>query len=122
MGIVKSVDDVVKRFPDYEKWVLADQMRRASKSIPENIAEGYAKKRYVKSFKSALVDAMGSASEMMVHFKIALALGYVGDEECARFVEEYSIVGRQLNRLIASWRTLDSGIPTSNLQPQGAPV
>lgn len=118
--MLKPVHDLVLRFSDFEKFALADQMRRASRSIPANIAEGYSKKAYIKSFRSFLVDAMGSASEIVVHFKIANSIGYVSAEECAYFVEEYDIIGRQLNRLIASWRTLEPPTPTSNVQPPGA--
>jgi four helix bundle protein len=118
MRLVKPVNTLLLRFPEYERFVLSDQMRRASRSIPTNIAEGYAKKKYIKSFKSSLVDAMGSATEMKVHFRIAFELEYVTEEEYALFSEEYDIIGRQLNRLIANWRTLENP-PTPNVQPRG---
>ena len=35
-----------KKFPAEEKYSLTDQIRRASRSVPSNIAEGYRKKRY----------------------------------------------------------------------------
>lgn len=93
-------------------------MRRAAKSIPTNIAEGYAKKRSAREFKSFLTISMGSANEMIVHLKIALELEYISKEEHKYFATEYEIVAKQLNRLIASWRTLDSKHQplTSNLQ------
>ncbi len=119
MKLVKPVNTLLLRFPSYERHSLCDQMRRASRSIPSNIAEGYAKKTYIKNFKSSLVDAMGSATEMKVHFRIALDLDYVTHEEYESFVAEYDIIGRQLNRLIASWRTIEPSRPSSNLEPPG---
>ena len=35
-----------KSFPPEEKYSLTDQIRRASRSVSANIAEGYRKKRY----------------------------------------------------------------------------
>lgn len=61
-----------------------------------------------------LTTAMGSANEMEVHLKIAAELGYGADGECQRLAEEYNVVGRQLNRLIVSWR--DGAPTTSNEQ------
>ena len=46
-----------KGFPAEEKYSLTDQIRRASRSVPGNIAEGYRKKRYPKMFVSKMADA-----------------------------------------------------------------
>jgi four helix bundle protein len=52
-----------KKFPPEEKYSLTDQIRRASRSVPGNIAEGYRKKRYPKMFVSKMADADGEATE-----------------------------------------------------------
>jgi len=40
------VSGIIKKFPDYEKYALADGMRRSSRSTAENIAEGFGKYHY----------------------------------------------------------------------------
>ena len=56
---------------------LADQVRRASKSICANIAEGFGRQRRSKAeFKRFLLMAIGSADEMQVWIRYALDLGY----------------------------------------------
>ncbi len=92
------------KLPKYEAYDLAQQMRRASKSIPANIAEEYSKRRTAKDFKLYLAHAMGSANEMVVHIRMAVQLGYCGAEESGGLIEGYSVVGKQLNRLIQQWR------------------
>ena len=116
MALLKPVHDMVLKFPDYEKFDLANQLRRASKSIPANIAEGYGKRRSAKEFQSFLSHALGSATEMEVHLKIARALDYISADEFTWLHAEYEIVGKQLYRLMQHWRTLDSPAPTSHLQ------
>ena len=80
-------------------------MRRASKSIPANIAEGFGRKGSEKEFKQYMRVAMGSANEMETHLKIARTLGYAENDEIERLADGYNHVGRQLNRLISNWRT-----------------
>jgi len=46
-----------KSFPKDEKYSLTDQMRRSSRSIAANIAEGFRKRQYPKMFLSKLADA-----------------------------------------------------------------
>jgi four helix bundle protein len=55
------------KFPGIEQYALGDQIRRASKSIPVNIAEGFGKQREsIAEFRRFLCVAMGSADEMRV--------------------------------------------------------
>lgn len=115
MALLRPIHDVVLKFPDYEKFDLATQMRRACKSVPANIAEGYAKRRSAKEFRAFLANAMGSATEMEVHLEIARELGYITVEESVRLVDEYRILARQLYRLIEKWRSADLRPPTSDL-------
>lgn len=106
-GLLKPVHALVLRFPDYEKYDLANQIRRACKSVPTNIAEGYARRASVKEFCKFLGFSLGSANEMEVHFDVAEELGYIGAEEHTYFSDEYTIVGKQLTRLIQYWRSKD---------------
>src|SRR6201987_3102033 len=78
------------RFPTIEQHGLADQMRRASKSIRGNIAEGYGKRRRsAAEFKRYLLMAIGSADEMQVWLKYAADLKYIDPAICERWRDEY---------------------------------
>ena len=69
------------RFPAVEQHGLADQTRRASKSICGNIAEGFGKRRRsTAEFKRYLLMAIGSADEMQVWLRVLLRFGIRGSE------------------------------------------
>ncbi len=106
MKALASVHKMVLSFPEYERFALADQMRRASKSVPTNIAEGYGRRRSAKDFKHFLSMALGSANEMIVHLEITCELEYAKVENCNSLIEEYTIICKMLYRLIENWRTL----------------
>ncbi|MHB8375408.1 MAG: four helix bundle protein [Dehalococcoidia bacterium] len=109
MALLAPLHLLVRKLPDVERFELASQMRRASKSVPANIAEGYGKKRSAKEFKSYLVHALGSANEMVVHLEIAVAIGYVTQDEAQTLIDGYEVVAKQLYRLIQAWRDFASG-------------
>jgi len=73
------------QFPKIEQFGgLADQMRRASKSICGNLAEGFGKQRQSNAeFKRYLLMAIGSADEMQVWMKYCADLGYIDQSACA---------------------------------------
>jgi four helix bundle protein len=104
MDLLVRVHEVCKRLPSDEKIELISQMRRASKSTPANIAEGFSKRQSAAEFKRYMRSAMGSANEMETHLRIAGRLGYMKDTELEELTDGYNHVGRQLNRLITSWR------------------
>ena len=92
------------RFPKLEERVLADQIRRASKSICGNIAEGFGKQRRSSAeFKRYLLMAIGSADEMQVWLRYCADLGYVDRETCERWRDEYRQIARMLQGLCSSW-------------------
>ena len=63
-------------FPRIEQFALADQIRRASKSICANIAEGFGKQRQSRTeFHRFVSMAIGSADEMQVWTLYARDLG-----------------------------------------------
>ena len=62
-------------FPDFEKFGLGQQLRRAAVSIPSNIAEGAARQTE-KEFLQFLHIALGSCAEVETQLVIARNLGY----------------------------------------------
>ena len=92
------------RFPKIEQAVLADQARRASKSICANIAEGFGRQRQSRAeYKRFLIMAIGSADEMQVWIRYARDLGYVEAETGERWAEEYRSIARMLQGLYSAW-------------------
>lgn len=94
---------VLAKLPRYEQGELASQLRRASKSIPLNIAEGYGRKKSERDFKNFLANAMGSSNEVVVCLEICEILGYAESAECKVLKQEYDEIGRMLNGLISNW-------------------
>jgi len=80
-------------------------MRRASKSIPANIAEGWAKRNHEKDFKRHLDIAIGSANEMEVHIETARDLNYWGKDFCNNLLVRYQNLGGKLSNLKKNWKT-----------------
>jgi four helix bundle protein len=90
-----------KKFPAEEKYSLTDQIRRASRSVPGNIGEGYRKKRYPKMFASKMADADGEATETQVWLDFAQACGYLPESRQLELRRGYEEVGRMLGGMIA---------------------
>lgn len=103
--LMLDVHREVKNLPLFERNDLASQMRRASKSSPANLAEGWAKRRFEKEFKKHLDVAIGSANEMEVHLEVARDLGYLQKEVCENLLERYKLLGGKLHNLRNNWKT-----------------
>ena len=89
-------------FPKIEQYALADQLRRASKPICGNIAEGFAKQRASKAeFKRFLLMSLGSANEVLVWLDYCADMGYVANDTVGRWNEEYVSVCKMLNAFIS---------------------
>ena len=89
-------------FPRLEQWALADQVRRASKSICANLAEGFGRQPHSKpEFRRFLAMAIGSADEMQVWGLYCRDLGYIGEEVAERWRCEYREIARMLSGLHA---------------------
>ena len=94
------------KFPKIEQFGgLADQMRRASKSICANLAEGFGKQRQSNlEFKRYLLMAIGSADEMQVWLRYCADLEYLDQTTCTRWRDEYRQIARMLQSLATKWR------------------
>ncbi len=102
-GTALNVHEKSLDFPKIEQFALADQMRRASKSICANIAEGHGKLPGSKAeFKRFLTIAIGSANEMLVWVGFSHKLGYVDAEQADNWNDVYDHIAKMLNKLKSS--------------------
>ena len=93
------------KLPRAEQYGLADQMRRASKSICANIAEGFGKQKVSGcEFKRYLRMALGSADEMRVWLRYCFDLGYIEDRDWQKWRDSYQEIAKMLQGLHASWK------------------
>ena len=92
------------KYPEHEQYELGRQMRRASKGICANIAEGFGKQNVSKpEFKRFLLMAMGSADEMRVWARYSLDLGHIDQGRWSDWNKCYSDIAKMLNGLHAKW-------------------
>ncbi len=98
-----EVFELVKAFPNEEKYCLADQLIRASCSVNSNISEGHG--RY--TFKDQIhfcVQARGSLSETYNHLIDALDCSYINEEQLKYFRAKIDEIERLLNGYISFLR------------------
>ena len=76
----KEIYIVTTQFPDTEKFGLINQLRRASVSIPSNIAEGASRKSN-KDFSRFLEIALGSCYEIETQLLISNDLGFLNEND-----------------------------------------
>jgi len=104
MTLSTSIYAATKSFPKEEVFGLTNQLRRASVSIPSNIAEGKGRLS-TGEFIQFLGIARGSTLEVQTQLEIAMRLGY-GNEQELQAVEALSIeVLRILNASLTTLRS-----------------
>lgn len=101
MDLVEEVYRVTVGFPDDEKFGLISQMRRASVSIPSNIAEGYGR-RDRGDYLRHLSFANGSLKELETQLIIVGRLKITTREKLSKAWKLAQSTGKMLGRLIAA--------------------
>ena len=103
LDLVDLVYDSTASFPKEELYGLASQMRRASVSIPSNIAEGCGRnnKGELNQFIGV---ARGSLAELETQTIIALRRQFVSNDTANALSNKIENVSRMLFRLQASLR------------------
>jgi four helix bundle protein len=92
---VRINKEVLPLLPAEEKWVLNQQIRRSSQSIPANIAEGHGRFYFQDNVRFCYI-ARGSLEETLSHLVYAQSVGYIPDVLFKSFAQD----GEDLNRLI----------------------
>ena len=90
-------------FPDAERFGLVNQMRRASVSIPSNIAEGYSRSGKGE-YLQFLSHSRGSCAEIETQLVIAKGLGFGQLDQLSTCSALCDSVGRLLSALSKSIR------------------
>jgi four helix bundle protein len=80
---------------------ITDQIRRSSRSVAANTAEGFRKRQYPNMFVSKLADSDAEATETQVWLDFARDCGYLPLENYKQLTTSYEEVGRMLASMIA---------------------
>jgi len=90
---------ISKTFPKDEKYALTDQVRRSSRSVCANLAEGWRKRKYQAVFINKLLDAAQEAAETQTWLDFALHCGYIDDNVFRELYEKYEHIFAMLNTM-----------------------
>ncbi len=82
LKLLKAAYRLADVLPDYERYNLSDQLRRASCSVLLNIAEGYGRYHYLDRLRFMYI-ARGSLAETKSAFIIAEKIGFCTTEQLA---------------------------------------
>lgn len=99
MELVIDVYRQTDNFPNRERYGLIDQIRRATISIPSNIAEDAAR-HTKKEFINYLHIAQGSLSELDTQIELAARLNYLDDRSQNTFDEKMRRIDKLITGLI----------------------
>lgn len=99
LDLTKAVYRITKKLPEDEKFGLTSQMRRASVSIPSNIAEGCSRNSDIE-YKRFLEIAIGSAFELETQLIIAHEIEYFDSVEFDKIHAAVISLQKQINSLI----------------------
>ena len=94
--LVKEVYSLLDCFPNFEKYALCDQIRRAIISVPSNIAEGSGRPSYKERIHFVEI-AYGSLMECYCQLVLAEDLGYIPAEHRIALKPKFEEVAKMLS-------------------------
>ena len=99
MKLAKEVYKATSKFPREEQYGLTGQLRRASVSIPANIAEGKGR-NHQKEYIQFLYMSRGSVWESSTLIKLSEELGYLSKDQTETLIHLCAEITAMLNGLI----------------------
>ena len=94
-----KIFQITKDFPHEERYSLVDQIRRSSRSVCSNLAEGWRKRRYLAVFKNKITDSMQEASETQCWLEFSLVCDYIDQDLFNNLDDEYEQLILMLNSM-----------------------
>ena len=95
-----KIFELSKAFPKEETYSLTDQIRRSSRSVCANFAEGWRKRRYQAAFVAKLSDVEGEAAETQTWLEFSVKCGYAERDACRELFMEYDEIIAMLVSMI----------------------
>ena len=93
-----EIYQISTKFPKEEIYSLTNQIRRASRSISGQIAEGWRRRKYEAMFVNKMNEAEGEATETQVWLEYAVKCEYMSRDDVTRLHKKYDeILGRLVN-------------------------
>jgi four helix bundle protein len=111
MELVVMIYKFTEKFPKSETFGLTSQIRRASVSIPANIAEGY-RRGSRKEYRVFLSYSFGSGAEVETYLDLCLQLNYITHDEYKLTVAKLEQIMKMLNVTIRKLSTPYSSLTT----------
>lgn len=104
MDLTVEIYKIPRQFPAEERFGIISQMRRATSSIPANIAEGQAR-RTTGEFLQSLGVARGSLAELETFLMLSERLEYLSPESSERLLSTCGEINRMLHALMQKLST-----------------
>ena len=112
--LVLLVYNICKKLPNDEKFGLISQMKRASVSVPSNIAEGSARKSNKENIQFLYISS-GSLSELDTQNTILRKLNYIDEITFTELDKKINKVSAILNGLIEKRKTFNPHLLITSL-------
>ena len=98
-----EIHEMSLKLPKFELYEEGRQIRKSSKSISSNIAEGFGRRRYKQEFIRFLIYSLASCDETREHLDTLYETKSLNDNERHEyFSEEYDHLGRMIVNFIKS--------------------
>lgn len=104
MELLKKLYTFLEKVPLSELDTVR-QCKKCAKSIPAQIAEGFAKRFYPAEFKRFLLIGIGSSDELITHLRMLCITVPRLAKESEELVDDYKILSKRLNSLRKNWQT-----------------
>ncbi len=107
-ALAKKVHLASLKLPAFELYEQGSQIRRSSKSIKDQIVEGYGRRRYKPDFIKFLIYSHSSCDEATSQLEMLISL-YPDNQEFSGLLPKYEDLGKKINSFIQfvenNWKT-----------------
>ena len=105
----KAIYAVTRRLPDFEKFELASQIRRAAVSLTNNLAEGHGRFHYPDQIRFFL-HSRGSLEELVDDLNVCLDENYLSSDDATKLKEQARGVLLLINSYLRYLRSRSSSV------------